>query len=112
MTPGDEIRDSTSATNSQVVDSVTEAIALNIGHAPSATEAMIDAVMAQTVGMAMHNAVTAQQNAQMVANSAVAATCTRILRTRRKKASNPAVDLGGRAKKKTPSPAKSRSKKK
>lgn len=40
---------------------------------------MLDMVMAQALGLAMHNAVNAQQNAQILNSAIVAATCTRIL---------------------------------
>lgn len=40
---------------------------------------MLDMVMSQALGLAMHNAVNAQQNAQILNSAIVAATCTRIL---------------------------------
>ncbi|MEL7005672.1 MAG: RebB family R body protein [Bacteroidota bacterium] len=43
--------------------------------------AMVNTVMAETLGMSMHNAVTAQQNAQMVNTAATTTTCARILST-------------------------------
>lgn len=40
---------------------------------------LLDAVMSETLGMAMHNAVRAQSNMQMVNAAAVVASCARIL---------------------------------
>lgn len=40
---------------------------------------LIDVVMSETLGMSMHNAVTAQQNAQMSATAAVTAACAKML---------------------------------
>ncbi|HEV2273072.1 MAG TPA: RebB family R body protein [Acidobacteriaceae bacterium] len=67
--------------NSQITDSVTQAIAAVVGNAPSETKGLLDTLMAETVGMAMYNAVTNQHNAQMVSNAAVTAACARMLRT-------------------------------
>ncbi len=69
-----------STTNSQITDSVTQSTTSVIGHAPASTQGLLDAVMAETVGMSMHNAVTAQQNSQMMSNAAVAATCARLIK--------------------------------
>jgi len=71
-----------STTNSQITDSVTQANTSNIGQAPAATQGLLDAVMADTIGMGMHNAVTAQQSSQMVGGAAVAATCARLIQSR------------------------------
>lgn len=67
--------------NSQIVDSVTNLATLVTGQAPSQAFAMLDAVMVETLGMAMYNAVSRQQNAGMVSNAAVTAACARILNT-------------------------------
>ncbi len=69
-----------STTNSQVTDSVTQSNTTVIGQAPASTQGLLDAVMAETIGMSMHNAVTAQQNSQMMGSAAVAATCARLLK--------------------------------
>ena len=66
--------------NSQVLDSVAQEATAVVGQAPAGTTGMLDAVMAETIGMAMYNAVTTQHNAQMVASAAIAATCARMLR--------------------------------
>lgn len=68
-----------STTNSQITDAVTQVNTSNVGQAAAATQALLDAVMAEAVGMGMHNAVTTQQNSQMVGSAAVTATCARIL---------------------------------
>lgn len=67
--------------NDQVTDAVAEANASVLGQGPTGSQGLVDAVMAETVGMVMHNAVAAQHNSQMVSGAAVAATCARILRT-------------------------------
>ncbi len=69
-----------STTNSQITDSVTQSNTTVIGQAPASTQGLLDTVMAETIGMSMHNAVTAQQNSQMMGNAAVAATCARLLK--------------------------------
>ncbi len=65
--------------NDQITDAVTQGIAAVLGHAPAESSAMLDAVMAETLGMSMHNAVTAQHNMQMVSAASVTATCARII---------------------------------
>ena len=47
--------------------------------APAAALAMAEAAMADTIGLVMHNAVTAQRNMQTLANAAVAVTCALII---------------------------------
>lgn len=68
-----------SAVNTQISDSVSDSIATVLGNAPTQGFSLLDTVMAETVGMMMHNAVTAQQNAQMVGSAAVTATCAKML---------------------------------
>jgi hypothetical protein len=67
--------------NSQITDSVTQTMAHVVGHSPSETKSMLDTLMAETVGMAMYNAVTNQHNAQMVSNATVIAACARMLKS-------------------------------
>lgn len=67
--------------NSQITDSVAQAATAIIGNAPSQTTGMLDAVMAETIGMAMYNNVTTQHNSQMVASAAIAAACARMLKS-------------------------------
>lgn len=68
-----------STVNSQITDSVSTTISSVLGNAPAEGFALLDTVMAETVGMMMHNAVNAQQNSQMVSNAAVTATCAKML---------------------------------
>lgn len=48
---------------------------------PPPSVAMLDPVMAETIGMTMHNAVSAQHNSQMLSSAAVTSTCARMLAT-------------------------------
>jgi hypothetical protein len=66
--------------NHQITDSVTQTMAHVVGHSPSETKSMLDALMAETIGMAMYNAVTNQHNAQVVGNATVIAACARMLK--------------------------------
>jgi hypothetical protein len=66
-------------TNTRIVDSVTGAATLLTGQSPSQAFAMLDAVMVETLGMAMYNAVNRQQNAGMTSAAAVTAACARML---------------------------------
>jgi hypothetical protein len=52
---------------------------LALGVSPSQSLAMLSAVMAQTLGMAMYNAVGAQQNASTVRGAAITMACAGIL---------------------------------
>ena len=49
------------------------------GGSASPTVAILNNVMAETMGMSMHNAITAQQNAQMIGNASTTSTCARLL---------------------------------
>jgi len=51
----------------------------NVDVATKVSVAMAELTMADTIGMVMHNAVTAQRNMQTTANSAVAVICTMII---------------------------------
>lgn len=66
-------------TNNQIVDSVTTTGLLVGGQAPSQSFGMLDTVMAETLGMAMHNAVMRQQASGTVNAAAVTAACARML---------------------------------
>ncbi len=85
--------------NDQIIDSVDFVNNTNMGVSPSQTMAMLDAVMAETIGMAMHNAVTTQQNGQMIGNASVTATCAKILSVPLAKASPPPPGIDGKIKK-------------
>lgn len=65
--------------NDQVIDSVSSVATLVTGQSPANAFAMLDAVMVETLGMAMYNAVNRQQNAGMVNSAAVTAACARML---------------------------------
>jgi len=67
--------------NSQITDAVTQTVATVLGNSSAETKSMLDALMAETVGMAMYNAVTNQHNAQMVSNASMTAACARMLKT-------------------------------
>jgi hypothetical protein len=64
--------------NSQIVDSVANVVTLASATALPAF-AMLDAVFAEALGMAMHNAVNRQQSASMIGSAAVTAACARML---------------------------------
>jgi len=68
-----------STVNSQITDSISQVVTLLTGQAPSQSFGMMDAVMLETLGMAMHNAVTRQQYAHMTSTAAVTAACAKML---------------------------------
>ncbi len=82
-----------SQVNDQVSDSVVEANTTVLGNAPAGSQGLLDTVMAETIGMMLHNAVTAQHNAQMVSSAAVTAACARILRSGGGVAPSPVVKV-------------------
>ena len=65
--------------NSQLVDSVSTLAALTTGQAAAQAFGMLDVVMLETLGTAMHNAVNRQQGAGMVSAAAVTATCAKMI---------------------------------
>ena len=65
--------------NGQSFDLAARLDTLAIGLSPAQSIAMLDAVMAQTAGMAMFNAVSSQQNAAIVRSAAVTMACTALL---------------------------------
>ena len=65
--------------NSQIVDSVADVVTLTGGHAPAHAFGMLDAVMVETRGMAMYNAVSRQQGGSMIGSAAVTAVCAKML---------------------------------
>lgn len=67
--------------NTQIRDAVHAANYTVMGHAAAQSAGMVDALMAETIGMAMYNAVNTQHNAQMIGSAAVAASCAKMLRT-------------------------------
>lgn len=66
--------------NSQITDAVSQTQAAVIGVGAAQSMGILDSVMAETLGMAMHNAVSNQRNMQMVSSAATTATCARILK--------------------------------
>ena len=67
--------------NDQITDSLSQTMTHIVGNSSAETKSMLDTLMAETVGMAMYNAVTNQHNAQMVSNASVIAACARMLKT-------------------------------
>jgi hypothetical protein len=65
--------------NSQIVDSMTGVVTLLSGQAPAQSFGLLDAVMAETLGMAMHNAVSRQQGASVISSAAITAACAKML---------------------------------
>ncbi len=68
--------------NSQITDAVAEAAAAVAAGTGPLAEASLAQVIAQAAGLAMLNAVNAQQNAYVTANATVLTTVSRILGTR------------------------------
>lgn len=65
--------------NTQIIDAVAVNATLLTGQSPSQAFGMLDTVMAETLGMAMHNAVMRQQAGSMVSSAAVTAACAKML---------------------------------
>ncbi len=68
-----------SSVNSQITDAITQSGAIAVGNAAAQSQAILNATMAETLGMTMHNAVTAQQNSQMISAASATSTCARLL---------------------------------
>lgn len=71
-----------STLNGQIVDSVASMNFINNGSSPASSQAMLNAVMAESLGMAMHNAVMRQQANSMVSSAATTAACAKMLQAR------------------------------
>jgi hypothetical protein len=69
------------AVNDQITDSVSQTNALVLGSAASQSFGFLNITGAEALGMLMHNAVNAQQNAQVSASAAATSTCARILQS-------------------------------
>jgi hypothetical protein len=67
--------------NDQIVESVANVVTLNVGQGPSQSSAMLDVVMAETIGMTMYNAVSRQQSSSTVGSAAVTVACAKMLQT-------------------------------
>ncbi|MGY3451899.1 RebB family R body protein [Bradyrhizobium sp. USDA 4353] len=65
--------------NSQIIDSTTGVVTLLTGQSPSQAFGLLDAVMVETLGMAMHNAIGRQQGASVIGSAAVTAACAKML---------------------------------
>jgi hypothetical protein len=63
----------------QIFDLAAGLDTLALGVSPSESFAVLGAVMAQTLGMAMFNAVSAQQNANIIRSAAVTMACTGLM---------------------------------
>lgn len=87
--------------NDQITDALTQLNAHMLASAPSHSVGLLDVTGAETLGMSMYNAVTAQQNAQTSSSASATATCAKILQTMisapanpEQKASNTIQDTG------------------
>jgi hypothetical protein len=67
--------------NSQITDSVATTTTLLVGQSAATAMGILDLMMAETLGMAMQNAVARQQNNQITSTAAISATCARLLQT-------------------------------
>jgi len=67
------------AVNTQITDAVVESLAATLGSGPAHSTAVLEAVMAETLGMHMHNAVTTQHNSKLLSQASTAQSCARIL---------------------------------
>jgi len=65
--------------NDFIYTSVADLQKLLMGNSGSQSLAILNNVMAETIGISMHNAVTAQHNAQMLNSATTTSTCARIL---------------------------------
>jgi hypothetical protein len=65
--------------NSQITDSVTQSSTFLIGQGAASSMGMLDMVLLETLGMAMHNAVVRQQHNQMSNSAAITAACAKML---------------------------------
>ena len=76
---GELITVAASQVNGQVIDAVSAAAVLTSGQAAAVSMGLTYLVMAQTIGMVMSNAVTAQRGMQRVAEAAVVRTTAAII---------------------------------
>lgn len=70
-----------SSINDQVTDALTQVNTHMIGSAPSQSLGLLDITGAETLGMSMYNAITAQQNSQTSSSASATATCAKILQS-------------------------------
>lgn len=67
-------------TNTQIVDSVSESNAQNLGHGPALAQVMLDTLAVQTTGLMMNQAVNTQQQARTSSSAALTAACSKMLK--------------------------------
>jgi len=65
--------------NSQIIDANASIVTLATGQAPAQAFGMLDAVLLETLGIAMYNAVNRQQGAGMLSAAAVTTACAKML---------------------------------
>lgn len=65
--------------NDQILDSVVQAQLATLAQGAAQSMGMVNAVLAETLGMSMHNAVSAQRHSQLTNAASVTATCARLL---------------------------------
>lgn len=65
--------------NDQITDAMTQINTHILGSAPAQSVGLLDITGAETIGMSMYNAITAQQNSQTAASASATATCAKIL---------------------------------
>jgi len=81
-----------SSVNDQTTDAISQVNALLMGGADKNSVDLVGVAGAQTLGISMYNAITAQQNAQTSTNASVTANCARILNTIPTKKPDPKED--------------------
>ncbi|MCW8875427.1 MAG: RebB family R body protein [Kangiellaceae bacterium] len=67
--------------NDLVTDSVSQLNSMLIGATPPESIGLLDIASSETIGMAMYNAVSAQQNSQISSSAAVTSACAKMLST-------------------------------
>lgn len=65
--------------NSQIIDANASIVTLATGQAPAQAFGMLDAVLLETLGIAMYNAVNRQQGSGMMSAAAVTSACAKML---------------------------------
>jgi hypothetical protein len=65
--------------NAQIVDSVADVVTLSAGIAPAHGAAMLEAILSETLGMAMYNAVSRQQSSSTIGSAATTSACAKML---------------------------------
>ena len=68
-----------SSSNSQITDTMTQLNSAILGGSSAQSMALVNAVMADTLGMTMHNAVSVQHNSQMIGSASTTSACAKML---------------------------------